>query len=137
MLIVAVVILAGAGFGIYLYNMKPVDTREEVADFEVTAQALVSEFTSDESAATKKYADRIISVTGAVGDLTVNDSLATVFLSSGDPISSVQCSFYSDEITSVKGIQRGQSVRIKGKCTGKLMDVVLNNCSLDESTKHK
>lgn len=126
------VIFAGAAaYGFYLWNKKPADIRQEAAQFELTATALVDEFNKDENAANKKYLDKVIAVKGNVTDVKTDSSgQATVFLESSDPLASVTCSFYNDEAPSAKALQKGSTVIIKGKCTGKLMDVVLNKCSV-------
>jgi hypothetical protein len=45
-------------------------------------------------------------------------------------MAAITCSFYNEEMAAVKKLTTGAEVVIKGKCTGKLMDVVLNNCSI-------
>ncbi|HCW07295.1 MAG TPA: hypothetical protein DGG95_08020 [Cytophagales bacterium] len=118
----------GVLYGIYLFNKKPLDTREQNADFELTSEQLVNEFSANETSASAKYADKVLFVTGKVNEINLNS--ATVFLESGDPLAGVTCSFYPDEAPQLKELRVGQVVKIKGKCTGKLADVVLNNCSL-------
>jgi len=125
----AVVVLAGGLYGIYLFNKKPADTREETADFEISATDLVKAFSSDEETATKKYVDKILMVTGQIKEINITSS--TLFLESADPLANVTCSFYGDENAKLKKLQSGEIVHVKGKCTGKLMDVVMNNCSLN------
>jgi hypothetical protein len=123
--------LACAGYGFYLYKKKPADIRKEAAAYEVSASGLLAEFNNDEPAANKKYIDRVIAVKGKVTDIkTDSTGQTTVFLDSGDLMSAVTCSFYQDETPAVKTIHTGDEVTIKGKCTGKLMDVVLNKCSI-------
>ncbi len=128
-----VIFFAAAGFGFYLYNKKPADVRKLSADYHVNAASLVEEFGKDEKAATLKYLEKVIAVTGKVTDVKIDASgQATVFLDSGDPLSAVTCSFYQEEAVSVKSLQKGAEVTIKGNCTGKLMDVVLNKCSINQ-----
>lgn len=123
--------LACAGYGFYLYKKKPADIRKEKAAFSISAADLVAAFNADEAAANKKYVDQIIGVRGKItGIKTDSSGQATVFLDSGDMLSAVTCSFYKEETPSLATIQQGQVVSIKGKCTGKLMDVVLNKCSI-------
>ena len=133
--IVIVVILGlvlALSLGFYLFNQKPMDTRSVKATFELSADQLIKEFSDDEAAANKKYVDQVIIVSGNVGDIKFNETEASVSLQSPDPMSGVTCSFYSNEIKTVKNLIAGASVKIKGKCTGKLSDVVLNTCSLVE-----
>jgi RecG-like helicase len=129
--IIAVLVLAVGGYGYYLYNKKPADVRKQSSKFEVTATALVTEFSTDENAANRKYLDRVISVKGRVSEVSTDTTgKATVFLETGDPMSAVTCSFYDEEAASAKALNKGTEVTIKGKCTGKLADVVLNKCSI-------
>ncbi len=128
---VLILFMGAISYGFYLHEKKPADIRKEVAQFEMTSSALVEDFNRDETAANKKYLDKVISVKGNVADIKTDSSgQATVFLDSGDPMASVTCSFYNEEAAAVKAIQKGTAVIIKGKCTGKLMDVVLNKCSV-------
>jgi hypothetical protein len=122
----------GAAGGYYLYNKKPADVRRLQPDLSVTANFLIVAFNSDEVAANLKYLDKVIAVKGIIADIKIDSSTgqASVILDSGDPLSAVTCSFYNDEIGAVQKLSMGTEVVIKGKCTGKLMDVVLNNCSI-------
>ena len=129
---VSLITFLGAAGGYYLYNKKPVDVRTLQPDVSVTANSLIVAFNSDEAAANVKYLDKVIAVKGIIADIKIDSSTgqASVILDSGDPMSSVTCSFYTDEIGAVQKLSKGTEVVIKGKCTGKLMDVVLNNCSI-------
>ena len=122
----------GAAGGYYLYNKKPADVRRLQPDLSVTANFLIVAFNSDEVAANLKYLDKVIAVKGIIADIKIDSSTgqASVILDSGDPLSAVTCSFYNDEIGAVQKLSMGTEVVIKGKCTGILMDVVLNNCSI-------
>lgn len=132
LIIIAALVVAGAGYGYYLYNKKPADVRNLSAKFEVTASALVAEFVADENAANVKYLDKVVSVKGKVAEVSTDTTgKATVFLETGDPMAAVTCSFYDDEAASAKALTIGAEVTIKGKCTGKLADVVLNKCSIE------
>lgn len=123
-----------AGYGFYLYNKKPADVRTLTADYTLTASALLADFNKDEAAANVKYLDKVLAVKGIVTEVKLDpvSGQATVTLDSGDPMAAVTCSFYNDEAASLKTIVQGASVVIKGNCTGKLMDVVLNKCSLEK-----
>jgi len=130
-LAVAILAAAAALYGWYLYHKKPQDVKQAQSQFEVTAPDLTTAFNADESAATVKYVDKVVSVSGKIKDIKIEPGgAATVFLDSGDPMAAVTCSFYDTEAATVKKLATGQQVTIKGLCTGKLMDVVLNKCSV-------
>jgi hypothetical protein len=125
---------ATAGYGFYLFNKKPADVRTLPDKYELTAYTLMNDFNKDETAANKKYLDKVIAVQGKVSDVKLEPSTgqATVILDSGDPMAAITCSFYDDEAGSLKEIKQGQEIVVKGKCTGKLMDVILNKCSIEK-----
>ncbi|MBS1505123.1 MAG: hypothetical protein JSS79_00645 [Bacteroidetes bacterium] len=129
--IVLIAIVAGAIYGIYLYNKKPTDTRDEKADFEITAVELMKEFTTSEEAASKKYVDKVILVSGTISEIDL--ATATLIIDTTDPLTAITCSFYKEEASALSHKKSGEAVVIKGKCTGKLTDIVLNNCILSNS----
>lgn len=131
LLAVLVIAVASATYGYYLIHKKPADVRRLSAKYELTSTILVNEFIESEAAANKKYLDKVVSVKGNVADIKVGPAgQVTIFLESDNPLSSVTCSFYDDEAKSVRTIQKGDEIIVKGICTGILMDVVLNKCSI-------
>jgi hypothetical protein len=130
-LILLIVLVAGGLYGVYLYNKKPADTHDEKADFEISAVALTRAFTLDEEASNKKYVDKILQVSGTISEVDFNSY--SIILDAADPLASVTCSFYKEEAAALAQLKRGNTVSVKGKCTGKLTDVVLNNCILSDS----
>lgn len=129
-----IIALTAAAYGYYLFNKKPADVRKISAQYTLTAAALLEDYNKDETAANLKYLDKVISVKGKVTEIKIDTATgqATVILDSGDPMAAVTCSFYDAETAAVKQLQAGAEVIIKGKCTGKLMDVVLNKCSIEK-----
>ena len=131
---ILVIALAAAGYGYYLFNKKPADVRTEKPSYEIEAAALLADFNKDEEAANQKYLDKVIAVKGKVAEIKMDTvtGQATVFLDSGDPMAAISCSFYDDEAAAVKQLTKGTETIIKGQCTGKLMDIVLNKCSIEK-----
>jgi hypothetical protein len=128
---VVILVLLAVSYGWFLYTKKTVDTRKQTADIELRSVDLLSAFKMDESAASRKYIDKVLIVSGKVMTVQVTtNGQATLILNAEDPFSSVTCSFYSDGAASVKTIMPGTMVRVKGMCTGILSDVILNKCSL-------
>lgn len=119
------------GYGWYLYNKKPPDSRTQTAYMELKADELLAAFRQDEAAANRVYVDKVLIVSGKVRQVESNTAGQTaVHLDTGDPLAAVVCSFYTDESVYVKNIAPGTIVRIKGICTGALADVILNRCSM-------
>ncbi|GAA3937768.1 hypothetical protein GO495_11685 [Chitinophaga oryziterrae] len=131
--ILVILVIAGGAYGWYLYNKKPADIRKQTNCIELKATALAEAFNQDEAVANRLYVEKVLIVSGKVSNVQVdNAGHATVFLETGDPLSSITCGFYDDETGSVKKMVPGTIVRVKGNCTGKLVDVILNKCSLAE-----
>ena len=127
----SVVLISAFIYSWFLYNKRPADVRLQKADVELNAVALLSAFKVDEAAASKKYVGKVITVSGTIHHLDVSPSgLLSIYLDAGDPTSGVVCTFYPDESALISNSTKGKLVKVKGKCTGILMDVILNKCSM-------
>ncbi len=127
-----IAILIAAGLVLCLYYKKPPDIRKSAARYETTASALMADFEKDESTANAKYLDKVIVIEGVISKIDADGGNPAVFLETGNPMASVNCSFYETESAALKRLQAGATVKIKGVCTGMLMDIVLNKCSITQ-----
>ncbi len=106
---------------------KSVGSRK--ADIVVPATEMVKEFETDENKANIKYLNKVVAVSGIINSQTVNDKDITVILKNDGATAGVSCSF--DKTTVDKSsISPGRNITAKGLCSGFLMDVVLNRCSI-------
>ena len=132
LIIVSILIVAGAAIGYYMYN-KP---RTGVAGLEpahnVHAKEIFDEFQSDENAANAKYLGKVVEVSGTVQafeeDQNGNFSVA---METGSDMGVVSCQF--DKREDKPTLAAGATVRIKGYCSGLLLDVVLVDCEIVKS----
>lgn len=125
----AVLILIGVGTGFYLWNKPHRDMEAAEADIKTSATELFAGFENDESAANDQYLDKVIQVTGQVRDYSRDDDGSLrVTLDSGNDMFGVICQM--DELTEQprESFTPGETVTMKGLCTGMLMDVVLVRC---------
>ena len=126
---VSVIVVAGVLFGLYMYNLKPKDLQKVKPDFVITATDLLKAFESDENAATAKFVNNIIEVSGTIQSVKPGENNAlTISLNTGSDISSVICTLQGNDGAS--NFRTGEQLTIRGKCSGFLMDVLLNNCSV-------
>jgi len=136
-LIIALVVLGGAAFGLKecFRGHTGVDGMDAV--HAVDAPALLAEFMADDAAARAKYvgsAEQAIQVNGVIAAIEAgNDSIpANVRLETGDPMASVACEFAPADLPAAW--KAGDRVSVKGICqgyTGDGMlpgDVVLQRC---------
>ena len=126
---VGLAILAIAGtYGFNEYNRRLPDIRQLKAAFKIEAADFVSEFDVNPSAATKRYAGKVIDVHGFVSSILVTDTSGAVFLKGETSFSSVMCQFDQKTFREIKQLRNGELVTIKGVCSGYLMDVVMVRC---------
>ena len=123
--------LAGILTGLYLFNLQHKDLKNVKPDFIITAVDLQKEFESDETTANSRYVKKILEVSGTIETVkTAEDKSTNVALKTGSVLGSVICTFQSDPETSK--LRVGDSIAIRGECSGYLTDVLLNNCSVIE-----
>jgi hypothetical protein len=127
--------LFGAAIGFYLYTKKPADINDLKEDFSLTAVELSSAFIDDETVATQKFANKVILVFGKITEIKTDSQNPSVQLEGSDLLTGITCSLYADELSKTQNLKTGDKITIKGKCTGKLMDVVLNNCRIYQTKK--
>jgi hypothetical protein len=106
----------------------------EKLDYAITASGLLQAFETDENAANALYLDKILLVSGTIESVSSDSLGISVYLKEGDAIAGVICSFEKESIDTAL-IRKDNQVKVKGICTGYLMDVVLNKCSLETEAK--
>lgn len=127
-ILVTVLVLAVAFAGIYWYiaTEKFADTKDRKAAYTVNAMDFIGEFQKDDSAANKKYRGKIIVVKGRVSQLEAPDT-TTVNIKFIDTATGAYAIFAFQDIhlTEAKTIKEGDSVSIKGACSGVAYSEVL------------
>ena len=121
----------GGGIGFYLWN-KP-HAAIGKPDLAVLATELANEFTKDEVAATAKFMGSstktlIIQVSGTISGVKKDTSGIAIYLDTGDPINGVSCVLDRFTEQPRTDYRVGELVTLKGICTGKLTDVVVDRC---------
>jgi hypothetical protein len=121
--IVAVGLLAGAFIFYKIWYMPHRDVKDETA-VTVTAQGIMDAYNADEKKANTLYLDKAIEVSGEVSDISKTQQGKTVLsLKTADPMGGVRCTMKDKA-----DVKPGETVRIKGICSGFLMDVTLIDC---------
>lgn len=93
------------------------------------ATELAKAYDENEMAADKKYAGKIIEVTGVISSIyNEDDTIINVLLNTDDFLPKISCSMAVSEIPAIKKYTIHQPIIIKGYCTGYLLDVKLNRC---------
>lgn len=124
-------LIVAAGIGIYQWN-KPHKTVAHEKGIEITASQLYTEFVINEQSANQKYLNKAMQVTGKIATIDENqDKQRFIVLQTEDPINGVMCTMHTtDWQASV-----GQTVTVKGFCSGVVGDVKLTDCILVDASK--
>jgi hypothetical protein len=125
---VVIVFLLVAGYGYWSYNKSHKETAGAKPDVVISPNELFQAFDKDENAANALYLDKIIEVEGVIKSVNETEMGASLSMDTGNDMSAIICEFESKD--ALKNVKTGQKVKVKGFCTGKLMDIVLVRCSL-------
>jgi len=126
---VSFIALAGILAALYMYNLKHTDMAKAKPDFIITATLLQKEFEDNETAASAKYTNKIIEVTGIIASIKpAENNVINITLKTGSDFSSVICTFPA--IANPSELMPGNDITLRGECSGFLMDVLLNNCAV-------
>lgn len=120
-------LLAGA-IAYMQWNKSHTDVAATKSDVTLSPDKLLEEFNNDENAANTMYLDKIIEVAGTVKSVNQVDVGGSISLDTGDPMASVTCEF--ENSADVASVKEGDKIKVKGLCSGKLIDVVLNRCAV-------
>lgn len=127
--VVFFIAVAGIGAALYMYNLKPDDLNKVTAEYYISSSTLLTDFLNDETAATTKYVNKVIEISGIVATIPTNsDKSVNVSLLTESVGSFVICTFATKDLKISPIV--GNEITIRGKCSGYLMDVLMNNCVL-------
>jgi hypothetical protein len=103
------------------------------AAIEITAEELYAAYEANQVAADAQYKDKILKVTGVINSIgkDILDTPYVVITGGGEyEVWGVQCMFGKKDESELAQLTKGQIVTIQGKCSGYLINVLLDDCSL-------
>lgn len=125
----AILFLVG-GLGLF-YLSTPEKVENKATDVSISAQQLYQEYEANEATSNQKYIDKIIQVKGTIAEILKDENGApVVVMRQSDAMAGVMCTLREDEKSAIEKYKIGDEITVKGQCTGKLMDVVMNKCVL-------
>jgi hypothetical protein len=127
-IIVLIISASAVAYGYYLFNKPHQGIANKEAAFTIDSKKLFSEFDQDEESANKKYLGKVVAVYGKVTDKAVDAKGTFSLILEGGDMAGVGCQFDPGILQQVQNLKKGQVIKVKGKCTGMLMDVVLVDC---------
>ncbi len=90
-------------------------------DFVLSPEELLLAFEEDEETANKKYLDKVIEVSGKVVKTEESNGKTSIYLDANNPLSNIIFQLEKSE----EEIKLGDQIKLKGICTGYLLDVIL------------
>ena len=128
---------AVAGFLFIAFGSDDEQTTEieiasETPAIEVSAKQLYADYEANGVAADEKYKGKVLRVTGRVNsiDRDIMDEIY-VTLQGDEYFGDVQCFFAESHVKEAVQLSKGQTISVKGKCDGKMMNVLLRGCTIE------
>ena len=124
---IGIFLICLAGWGLYTLYKPHLNVAGEDAVATLTATNMYQEFLNNESRANQKWLGKVIEVTGKISSVTDAGNYISLNLgAAGD--GGVNCSILKKDLSANDKFNKGDSINVKGKCTGFLMDVNLVDC---------
>jgi predicted negative regulator of RcsB-dependent stress response len=102
----------------FIFTQKFEDTTKKESAFIVNAMDLIKEFQANDSMANKKYAEKIITVKGRVSTLEAADTTINIKMIDSLTDAYIIFAFQLQHVEEAKLLKEGDSVSIKGSCSG-------------------
>ncbi len=120
------IILLGLVASVVIYKMynKPHRDPENEKTIPVSANDLFRSFEEDEAHANTLYLDKVLEITGNISEITANQNMTPIIVLETENMAfGVRCTMDNAETK----VQAGETITIKGICTGYLSDVIITN----------
>jgi hypothetical protein len=113
----------------YVLKNNRSEVENSIPEISISAADLVAAYDANEVNANYNYKDKILRVRGTVRN--IGEGVGGVYVTIGDTIfKTVHCSFQDSQKGAIANMSEGQEITVKGRCTGKMMDPILNDCIL-------
>src|SRR5450759_5258010 len=120
--IVSFIALSGILAALYMYNLKHTDMAKAKPDFVITASVLQKAFEDDETAASTRYINKILEVTGIIASVKpAGNNVLSISLVTGSDFFSVICTFPAIADPSI--FRAGDEITLRGECSLSLIHI--------------
>lgn len=123
---IAVIMVIGIVIGLKMFFKPHADINKLKTDFTIEASALITEFQQSETAATIKYSEKVLEISGKLVTKSKLEN-GTDLLILEDEMQGISCQLDSiwaaNNQPLIHSLESGQQVKIKGLCKGYLMEI--------------
>ena len=124
---ILLLVLAGLGWAWHQFDRRHQSAADETAAVTINADTLYHQYLTDEHIADQRYMGKVIAVTGRLSEIQRSGNSVIWILSTQPGGGGINCQIFAG--TRVDPEPRpGDQVKVKGRCTGFLMDVNLADC---------
>jgi hypothetical protein len=124
---IGILLICLAGWGLYTVYKPHRNVEGEDAVATLTASTLYNDFSKNESQANQKWLGKVLEVNGTISTVTESGNYISLNLAATKD-GGVNCSLSKKDLPADQKFKKGDSISVKGKCTGFLMDVNLVDC---------
>lgn len=115
---VGLVAVIGIAVVVYLFTMSFEDTASTKSDYTIPAGQLINEFSTNVASANTKYTEKIVTVTGRVSEVESADTTVNIKMVDTATGSYAIFAFQSNGMAKAKQLKEGDSIAVKGSCSG-------------------
>ena len=115
----------GGFLGYKMYNKPHIDVLKSSMEISISANKILDDFSLDETAANKKYLEKVILIKGEISEIKIEREKGIITLKTNDNFGSILCHLSAEATKKMSTLNLGETITIKGICTGFLMDVIL------------
>jgi len=122
-----------ATYGLFFHSSWYLDTRLKDAAIPISPQDLIGVFDKSEELSDKEYLNKVVSVSGIIKKIRKNEGDHYTLYLGNDPDqgTSVRCSLDSLYDDPPLFLKTGDKVTLRGICAGRLMDIILIECIIE------
>ena len=110
---------------IKVYNKPHKDVASATPEYVISVKDLADDFHSNEKKANKKYLDKVVQIEGDIIAISTNNGKTILTLGQKGSTTEIICTLDASQNKKVFTLNKGQTITVKGICTGFLMDVML------------
>jgi hypothetical protein len=126
---IPLLLVIAVAWGYHLIFRPHKSTAGETVDFVISADSLYQQYQADEHSADQRYLNKVIEVMGKLAEIQHSGTSEIWILSPHPGGGGINCQLFAGTKVDPEP-KNGESVTVKGRCTGFLMDVNLADCVL-------
>jgi tRNA_anti-like len=118
LIIGAILFVVGGIAAWFIFTQEFSDTTKQDAAYTLNAIGFIKEFQASDSLANKKYVEKIITIRGRISEMEAADTTVNIKMIDTLTDAYIIFAFQQQHLAEAKQLKEGDSVSIKGSCSG-------------------